>query len=34
MFTFGYSWVATLLIGEELERRRAARRSLVPNAMA
>jgi hypothetical protein len=34
MFTFGYSWVATLLVGEELERRRAARRSLVPNAAA
>lgn len=30
LFTFGYAYVATLLIDEQLERRRAERRSLVP----
>jgi cellulose synthase/poly-beta-1,6-N-acetylglucosamine synthase-like glycosyltransferase len=30
LFTFGYAYVASLLIDEQLERRRAERRSLVP----
>ncbi len=33
LFTFGYAYVATLLTAEQLERRRAARSSLVPTAM-
>lgn len=32
LFTFGYGYVATLLTAEQLERRRAARSSLVPTA--
>jgi hypothetical protein len=33
LFAFGYGYVATLLTAEQLERRRAARASLVPSAM-
>jgi cellulose synthase/poly-beta-1,6-N-acetylglucosamine synthase-like glycosyltransferase len=34
LFTFGYAYVATLLTAEQLERRRAARRSLFPGIPA